>query len=142
MDKQLGVEYPAGQSRESFLKDNCDSVENKGYMKPFTTEKLAEMKENLAETSIQINDIELEKKAALAEFKHRTDPLVEVKKELLSGIKMKAEFVNELCYKFIDTDNKEVGFYNAEGNLIESRPAFADEMQSTIFQMNRIVVNS
>lgn len=50
MEKQLGKEYPEGQQRQSFLKDNCDSVETKGYMKPFTPEQLAEMKESLAET--------------------------------------------------------------------------------------------
>lgn len=76
MDKHLGHEYPPGNAREAFLKDNCDKVEQKGYMKPFTAEQLAEKKENLAETSIQLNDIELEKKAALAEFKNRSEPLV------------------------------------------------------------------
>lgn len=60
MEKQLGHEYPEGKQRESFLKDNCDAVENKGYMKPYTTDQLVEMKENLAEASISLNDIEIE----------------------------------------------------------------------------------
>lgn len=50
---------------------------------------------------------------------------------------MKSEYVNELCFKFIDPQTKEVGYYNADGDLIESRPAFADELQGTIFQLNR-----
>jgi len=137
MEKQLGQEYPEGQHRQAFLKDNCDQVERKGYMKPFTPEELAEMKESLAETSIEINDVEIEKKEMLEGFKRRAKPLLEAKQQLLENIKHKAEFVDEQCYKFVDTVTKEVGFYNGEGNLIESRPAFGNELQSTIFQISR-----
>ena len=137
MDKQLGSEYPEGQHREAFLKDNCDQVENKGYMKPFTPEQLAEMKENLAETSIEINDVEIEKKEVLEGYKTQIKPLVESKTRLLRNIKHKAEFVDEICYKFIEGTTKEVGYYNSEGFLIESRPAFGNELQGTIFQIQR-----
>jgi len=137
MEKQLGQEYPEGQQREAFLKDNCDVVESKGYMKPFTPEQLVEMKESLAETSIEINDVEIEKKEIIEEFKTRTKPLIDHKQRLLKNIKHKAEFVDEQCFKFVDVATKEVGFYNAEGNLIEARPAFGNELQSTIFQISR-----
>lgn len=137
MEKQLGHEYPEGKQRESFLKDNCDAVENKGYMKPYTTDQLVEMKENLAEASISLNDIEVEKKAAIEVFKLQAKPLQTLKQELLQNIKHKAEFVDEVCFKFIDTTAKEVGYYNSEGNLIESRPAFGNELQATIFQVSR-----
>lgn len=39
MQKELGKDYNA-RDREAFLKDNCDKVEEKGYMKPFTPEEL------------------------------------------------------------------------------------------------------
>jgi hypothetical protein len=137
MDKQLGSEYPEGERRQSFLKDNCDSVELKGYMKPYTPEQLQQMKESLAETSISINDVEEQKKNILKDFKAQTEPLFTEKSNLLKGIKQKAEFVDEECYKFVDTATKEVGFYNSEGNLIESRPAYGNELQGTIFQIQR-----
>lgn len=36
MEKTIGKEYGNAAQREAFLKDNCDAVENKGYMKQFT----------------------------------------------------------------------------------------------------------
>lgn len=137
MQKSLGKEYADERQRVSFLKDNCDSVEEKGYMKRYTPEQIQAMKEQLAETSIKINDIETEKKKVVKEFKTRVDPLLDERKGLLKGIKEKAEYTKEICYKFVDQEAKETGFYNADGDLIECRPATADELQGTIFQINR-----
>lgn len=33
MERELGQEYGNPIQREAFLKDNCDGVEQKGYMK-------------------------------------------------------------------------------------------------------------
>ena len=137
MQKSLGKEYVDDKARISFLKDNCDQVEEKGYMKRFTPEQILAMKEQLAETSIVINDLEIEKKDLISSLKCRIDPLIDERKELLKGIKEKAEYTKEICYKFIDSDERMGGFYNADGDLIESRPASPDELQGTIFQINR-----
>lgn len=136
MEKSLGKDYPEAK-RESFLKDNCDSVVEKGYMKRLTTDKVQQSKESLSETAIQINDIEEEKKAALKQYKDELGPLFKQRNELLKSIKEKAVYIKENCYKFVDQDEKMVGFYNSEGDLIESRPAIADELQGTIFQIAR-----
>lgn len=137
MEKTLGKEIKSQLERIQFLKDNCDKVEEKGYMKRFTPEQIWKMKEELAETSIQINDIQEEKKEILKDIKFRTTPLAERKSELLKGIKEKAAYTIEKCYKFIDQESKLVGYYNAEGDLVESRPAMMDELQGTIFQAQR-----
>lgn len=137
MERELGKEIEVGKRRVAFLMDNCDAVEEKGYMKQYTPEELARMKETLSDTSIAINDIEEEKKEVVAEFKERLDPLVKERKIILEGLKKKAEYVTEKCYKFIDQEKREVGFYNENGDLIESRPAYSDEMQGTLFQINR-----
>jgi len=137
MQKTLGKDIQNPVQRTNFLKDNCDTVEEKGYMKPFTAEQIQEQKEELAETSIRINDISIEKTNYLKGVKSRLDPLNQSKSLLLGNIKQKARFVTEVCYKFIDNESKEVGFYNADGELIEERPALANELQGTIFQANR-----
>lgn len=134
MEKTLGKNYTNPAQRRAFLKDNCDCVVEKGYMKAFAPEKVSELKERLAETSIEIGEIETEKKVATAQFKALLKPLLEEKAEILRGIKQRAEYVKEECFKFVDQDEKMVGFYNAEGDLIESRPANPDELQTTIFQ--------
>lgn len=132
MERELGKEY-RGIERERFLKDNCDQVVEKGYMKPFESGELQKFKDDLAEVSIELNDIEEEKKDAMFIFKEKAKPLNEERAELLKNIKQKSVFVSENCFKFIDRDEKMVGFYNSEGLLIESRPANADELQLSIF---------
>jgi hypothetical protein len=137
MQKELGKEYKSAREREAFLKDNCDKVEEKGYMKPFTPEQLQGHKEKLANVSIAISEVEAEKKEAAEVFKGKLKPLVESRTQMVSNIKAKAEYVKEICFKFIDQDEKTVGYYNADGDLIESRPATADELQPTIFSLSR-----
>jgi dynactin complex subunit len=137
MQRELGKEITNPQQRKAFLHDNADSIEEKGYMKRFTPEELLQMKERLSETAIKINDIEEEKKEVMSEFKDRLKPLEDDKKSLLTGLKNKAEHITERCFKFVDMEAREVGFYNEDGDLIESRPAYADELQGNIFQMAR-----
>lgn len=137
MEKTIGKEYKNARDREAFLKDNCDNVEEKGYMKPYTPEELQGHKENLANVSIEIAEIEAEKKAQDAYYKGQLKPLNEQRSQMVSNIKSKSEYVKEICYKFVDQEAKETGFYNADGDLIECRPATADELQPTIFSMAR-----
>lgn len=136
MEKHLGKEFNL-KERESFLKDNCDKVEEKGYMKPYTPEGLQGHKEGLANVSIQIEEIEAQKKESVEHFKGKLKPLFEQRKQMISNIKAKAEYVYEICYKFTDQDTRTTGFYNSLGELIEERPATADELQPTIFSVAR-----
>jgi len=137
MQRELGKEIQNPQSRIEFLSDNCDSVEQKGYMKRFTPDQLLKMKEELSETAIEINDIETEKKEIVKDYSARLKPLIEERKAILTGLKNKSEHVTERCFKFIDLEAREVGFYSETGELIESRPAYADELQGNIFQKLR-----
>lgn len=91
MDKFLGQDIPE-KDRWQFLQDNADSVEKIGYTHRFTPEELAQKKESLAETSIKINDIEIEKKEAMESFKADLKPLNEQKQELLDNIKKGSEY--------------------------------------------------
>lgn len=137
MQRELGKDIQDPKRRIAFLKDNCDSVEEKGYMKRFTPEQLLKMKEQLSETAIIINDIEEEKKATMEFYKLKLKPLIEDRSSILRGLKNKSEHVTEICFKFIDPETREVGFYNEDGELIESRPAYVEELQGNIFQVVR-----
>jgi hypothetical protein len=137
MEKEIGKEYQDRAQREAFLKDNCDKVEEKGYMKPYTHEQVQGHKERLSNLSIEIDEIEEEKKASGAHFKTILNPMYKDRKELVSNIRQKAEYVREICYKFVDQETRETGFYNADGNLIESRPSTSDELQPTLFSIGK-----
>lgn len=137
MDKFLGQDIPE-KERWQFLQDNADAVEEIGYMHRFTPDELAQKKERLAETSIQINDIEIEKKEAMDEFKERLKPLNETKQKLLANIKTGSEYVeNEECVKILYHEEKMAGYYNRIGELVYSRPIMPQEMQKTVFSINR-----
>jgi hypothetical protein len=133
MENYLGKEYTDRDQRESFLKANCEKVEEKGYMKPYTPEQLQGHKENLANLSIRIEEVEGEKKAQAKCYKEKLDPLTRERSEMVRNIRQKAEYVHEICYKFVDREEKQTGYYNADGDLIELRPATADELQPTLF---------
>lgn len=137
MEKELFKDIKDSEKRLALLIDNCDKVEEKGYMRRYSPEELTEMKEGLSEVAIAINDIEEERREIAREFKEQLKPIREEKKRILVGLKNKAEFVRENCYKFVNTETREVGYYNQEGDLIDTRSASADELQSNIFQINR-----
>ena len=135
--KTLGTEYTSIDERKRFLKDNCDAVETMSYMKQFKPEQIDSMKSELSDVSIDINDLEEEKKDQMAMFKLQLDPLKDQRKRLLLDIKQKAESVKETVYKFIDTETRMVEFYNDEGTMVSQRPTTAEESQKTIFQIER-----
>lgn len=132
LDKELGKEYPLEQ-REQFLNDNSDDVEKVSYSKAFSPEELAKQREDLTDAAIKLADIEEQKKEANAHFKELMKPLEQKKAVAIKNLKDKAMVVEEDCYKFFDEETKMVGFYNKEGDLVSSRPAFPDELQKTIF---------
>ncbi len=137
MENEMFKHIPQGRQRELYMLDNCDKVEKKSYMRQYSHDQLAQMKERLSDLMVEVNDIDEEKKAMLAVFKERLEPLMDEKKELLFGLKTKAEFVKEDCYKFVDLQARVVQFYNSNGDLVEERPTFSDELEGTIFQINR-----
>lgn len=137
IDKFIGQDIPE-ERRWQFIQDNADAVEEIGYMHRFTPEELAQKKESLAEVSIAINDIEIEKKEVMDEFKERLKPLNEEKQKLLDHIKKGSEYVeNEQCAKILFQEEKTAGFYNRLGELVYSRPIMPQEMQKTIYSINR-----
>ena len=116
MDKALFQEYPEDVRRQ-MLEDNCDRIEEVGYMKPFTGEQLLEMKDRLSDLSIEINDIEIEKKASAELFKAQLKPLTEERGKLLDNIRNKAEHTKEKCFKFVDQEAGYVGYYSKDSSL-------------------------
>lgn len=135
MDKFLGHDIPEGRDRVTFLRDNCDAVEELGYTKALPGCQLEALKEQLVENNIQLRDVRADKKAANKEFNEQIKQLEEQNDDVTAKLKSRTEFVNEPCYKFIDGD--EVGYYNADGVLVYTRPARPEERQRNITQVLR-----
>lgn len=139
MQKELGKDIDNPLARVQFLKDNCDEIQELDYMRQFKPDELVEMKDSLSTVAIQIDDLEGEKKDLTAEINAKIKTQSLQKKKLLKGLKQKAELVNEPCFKFIDDENRMVGFYNSDGDLVQSRPAMGNELQKTIFQVQKAI---
>ena len=136
LDKELGKDIPQDR-RAAFLNDNCDATQEMTYTRQLTSEELAECREKLTDASIKLADIAEEKKRAMDAFKEESKPYEEIRAKQIKNLKHKSEVITGMCYKFIDEETRMVGFYNKEGDLVDSRPAFADELQRNIFQVAR-----
>lgn len=133
----IGKEYSDPEQRQRFLQDNADSVVEKTYMRKFTPEELQAHKEELANTDIQINDIETELKGIKDEFKERLKPLKEKHGELLENLRQKATLVSGVCYCFVSEEERMTYVINEDGDCIEAHPCTADELQKTMFHTLR-----
>lgn len=136
MEQVLGQEFE-GNERVNFLRDNCDVVENLGYTKAIPSEKLEGLKERLVENNIQLRDVRADKKAANKIYNEQIKQLEESNDEVTAKLKEKSEYVMEECFKFVDHEERKVGYYNHEGLLVFSRPARPEELQKTIYHMQR-----
>ena len=135
--KCIGKEYADPEQRKRFLNDNADSVVEKTYMRQFTAEELQSRKEQLANISIQISDVETEKKQVMDSFKERLKPLTEQHASLIEDIRKKAELVSGICYCFVSEEERMTYVINEHGDCIESHPCTAEELQKTVFETLR-----
>jgi hypothetical protein len=127
MEKKF-LSTASGKELVEALEANADKIENFSYTKPFTPDQIVVFKDDLSTAAVK------------DEFKSRMKPLNSAKKDLLTAIKNKAEFITERC--FIIVEKKEVGYYNAEGDLVYQRPLLPGEKQKTIFSVQREGTNN
>lgn len=59
--------------------------------------------------------------------------IVKLRDELKAG----GDWIKGECYKFVDEEEKMVGFYSPEGYLLEQRPMTQDERQRNVFRAIR-----
>ena len=133
MLKVLGQDIQDLEERKNFLIDNADAVVEMDYHKSFESDELAKKKTEFAEKHIRIATLEEQIKDFKDKINIELKPLREEANALRDDIKSKGRNVHEKVYQFLDEEEKMVGFYNAEGILISSRPATKDELQKTIY---------
>jgi len=113
MDKHLGKDIENLVARESFLKDNCDKVEEKGYMKPYTPEELQQRKEELANASIEIMEIEEEPKAPV---KTNLSGTIGTVVEYLTKRINAEQFMQKDCHILVDRENVSITLVTNEAD--------------------------
>lgn len=136
MEKFIGQEIEDLHEREIFIKDNAEGVEKMGYSKPLPSTVIDKLKETLANACIEHHDLQEAKKAVDQDYQARIKEQKTLIADCADKLKSKSEYVNEPCYKLVNEDDKQVGYYNKEGMLVYERPARLEELQPRLFKIN------
>lgn len=126
------------EQRATILRDSCDQIEERSYTRKFDQSEINDLRAELAQVSIMIQELDVELAEIKSEFKNKTKPLGERVGKILEELKSGGEYVKDECYKFIDPDEGKVGWYSPEGYLLEERDIRQEERQRTAFQALRI----
>lgn len=133
MQRVLGQDIQDLEERKNFLNDNADAVVEMDYHKSFDSDELAQKERDFAQKHVRISILEEKIQNFKDEVNQELKPLKEEANALREDIKTKGRTVHEKVYQILDEEERMVGFYNAEGILVSSRPATRDELQKTIY---------
>lgn len=119
--------------RLNMLEANASNVEpDYVYQKEYTPEEMEEMKDRLATDVIEVRKIDSEMRKATAGFRARLKEIQNRINTTAQDLKIKSREVSEKCYVLKDIESRELGIYNADGQLVYSRPLKPTEYQRTI----------
>lgn len=125
------------EHRAQILRDSCDQIEERSYTRKFEQNEVDELRKEVSNVLILANNLEEELAGIKSDFKGKIKPLQERVGKILDELKAGGEYVKGECYKFIDMDAGEVGWYSPDGYLLESRAMKPEERQRTTFQTLR-----
>lgn len=129
MEQHLFQDYSEEQ-RLAMLKDNCTKLmEDYGYDKPLSSDQLKNLKDKLSSASISLHDVEEEKKQVDSEYNERIKEHKATVADCVKQLKTRTTFACELCFEFLDREERKVGIYNKDGLLISERPANLKELR-------------
>ena len=123
------------ENREQILRDSADSIEEVSYHRPFDKEEMRALKDHLSELAIEKNKLEQEKKEAADHYKSLIKPVELDLQKTIHEVKLQSREVTEECFKVVDQEAGEVGYYNGRGMLVQQRPIHPDERQTNIFSL-------
>lgn len=126
------------EQREQILRDSCDQILERSYTRKFDQAEINEKRADLANVSIQMQELEQELAEYRATIKGKIKPLSERYGKILEELKTGGEWIKGDCYKFVDEDEKMVGIYSPEGYKLEERPMTQEERQRTIMSVIRV----
>lgn len=121
------------QERIAIMEKMAAKAEMITYHRNLTEAEIDEESKKLAEAVTKRAQIEDEKKDVMKRYNQRIDEqktkAETISDTLLSGTREETA----LCYKFVNIDTKEVGYYNQHGELVKVRPAMDQDMQLDMF---------
>lgn len=125
------------EQREQIMKDSCDQILERSYTRKFDQAEINEKRSELANVSIQMQELEQELAEYRATIKGKIKPLSERRGKILDELKSGGEWIKGDCYKFVDNEEGMVGIYSPEGYKLEERPMTQEERQRNVFRALR-----
>lgn len=118
--------------RKQILEDCADTQETLTYEVHLSNAEVDVEAKKLAEYVNTTNALEEEKKSVTKDFNDRINHVKEMAKASSDVLMKGTKEVTEICYKLVDPDTGEVGFYNELGKLVKLRKMTDMERQGTI----------
>ena len=127
------------EERLAAIQALSEGEETLTYTKPLSREEMDEYRENLTDEMIKARSLEEQFAQQKAAHKERIDPVNRGIAELLGIIRAKAIEVREECFLVPNYEAGMMEFYNANGELVDSRRLRPEERQTTIKQLNQAI---
>lgn len=124
------------KSRMNTLESVSYSVNHESYTKNLEDSDLTNLKSELAEVSIKLNELDLKKKAITEEIKAEMKIPKMEKMQLLESIKHKSEYREGMIYKIDDQDAGLMFLFDTDAICIDLRPLTKEEKQ-TVLKMTK-----
>ena len=138
MDLQLFQDLEP-KERAEMLDAQADEVTEENYLLPYNNEEMRLQRKQYVDLSLEMKQITDEENEMKEQFKERKAPVKKCLDNVLANIKQGGEYVKGKLYKIIDQDERVVGFYNENGELVSQRKALPSELNSpTLFTHLRV----
>lgn len=119
-------------NRLEILKSNAEKAELFTYPKQLNDDELRQAKNEVVNSSIQLAKLKEEKDAFNEVHKQKVKPIKSTLDQNLNITRTRVQEVEETVYLMADQEEGMMGYYNAQGFLIHSRPLLQEEKQFRI----------
>lgn len=114
------------------LKDVADKVEKFNYPRELSQGELEELKNELAQNHITIDNQDQVLKTHKEDYNASVKPLKELNKDILRKVRAGVEDAVEDVYLLKDLEEEKMGYYSKDGKLVFERSLKPEEKQYTI----------
>lgn len=136
MQKQLFQDM-SPKEREQYLRDSAYRIDAEEYLKRLSPEERQKRQEDLSKLQFEILKEEREKAEVSKQYTSAIKDMKGRNKELVDTLKNNAETVCEEVFFIADEESRMMGIYTKEGELIRSRPMTSEELQKSIFELQK-----
>lgn len=119
-------------TRKDTLESVAYNVDEGPYTRTLTKTELENRKDQLAEVSIKLAEIEVRRKELMAEIKAEKAEPEAIKMEMIESIKHKTEFREGILYNVEDYDNGLMYIFDRDAICVEVRGLRPSEKQTTM----------